>query len=112
SGQSTAQPSNPSNSSHPSTPFVPHKDSSLDEPLVSVSINNPFKKILYWLDEIRRKQSTEFDISAKLKIPLIAWMGFFVVLFGTFGLSVNIAQYFQNAQITSILSKYTTKSVT
>ena len=42
----------------------------IDAPLVSVTINNPFKKILYWLNDIRRKQTTEFDINAKLKIPL------------------------------------------
>src|SRR5216683_4713974 len=45
----------------------------LDAPLVSVSINNPFKQMLHWLDDLRKKQTTEFDINTKLKIPLLAW---------------------------------------
>lgn len=42
----------------------------LEKPLVQLSVTNPFKKILYWLDQIRRKQTTTFMI--KLSIPLIA----------------------------------------
>ena len=42
----------------------------LEKPLVSVSISNPFKKILYWLDQIRKRQTTTFAF--KLSIPLIA----------------------------------------
>lgn len=41
-----------------------------EKPLVSLSVNNPFKKILYWLDQIRRKQTT--TLAVKLSIPLIA----------------------------------------
>lgn len=41
-----------------------------EKPLVSVSVNNPFKRILYWLDQIRRHQTTTFAF--KLSIPLIA----------------------------------------
>lgn len=41
-----------------------------EKPLVTVSISNPFKKILYWLDQIRKKQTTTFAF--KLSIPLIA----------------------------------------
>lgn len=41
-----------------------------EKPLVSVSISNPFKKILYWLDQIRKHQTTTFAF--KLSIPLIA----------------------------------------
>ena len=41
-----------------------------EKPVVSVSISNPFKKILYWLDQIRKKQTTTFAF--KLSIPLIA----------------------------------------
>ncbi len=41
-----------------------------EKPLVSVNVNNPFKKILYWLDQIRRHQTTTFAF--KLSIPLIA----------------------------------------
>lgn len=41
-----------------------------EKPVVSVTVNNPLKKILYWLNEIRRRQTTTFAI--KLSIPLIA----------------------------------------
>lgn len=40
-----------------------------EKPIVSVAISNPFKKILYWLDQIRRHQTTTFAF--KLSIPLI-----------------------------------------
>ena len=40
-----------------------------DTPLVSISIDNPFKRLLRWLDEIRKKQTTELDL--KLKLPLV-----------------------------------------
>ena len=41
-----------------------------EKPLLQVSITNPFRKILYWLDQIRRKQTTTLVI--RLSIPLIA----------------------------------------
>ena len=41
-----------------------------EKPLVSFSISNPFKKILYWLDQIRKKQTTTFVF--KVSVPLIA----------------------------------------
>lgn len=41
-----------------------------EKPIVSVSVSNPFKKILYWLDQIRKRQTTTFAF--KLSIPLIA----------------------------------------
>jgi len=41
-----------------------------EKPIVSVTITNPLKKILYWLDQIRKHQTTTFAI--KLSIPLIA----------------------------------------
>lgn len=41
-----------------------------EKPLVSVTVSNPLKKILYWLDQIRKKQTTTFAF--KLSIPLIA----------------------------------------
>jgi len=100
-------PSEPS-SAQSSVSVNSKHDTSFDEPLVSVSINNPFKKLLLWLDEIRKKQTTEFDINAKLKIPLLGWAILVGVLFGV----INVSQYLQNVQLSSILSKYTTKSVT
>ena len=52
-------------------------DPTLDKPLVSVSINNPFKKLLQWLDQIRRNQNTTFTI--KLKLPFIVLLTLFVL---------------------------------
>lgn len=63
-------------------------DDFLDKPLLSFSINNPFKKILQWLKDIRKKQTTTFDF--KLKIPLIALPIFLIILGSAF-------QYFINA---------------
>lgn len=40
-----------------------------EKPIVSVSINNPLKKIMYWLDQMRRHQTT--TLAFKLSIPLI-----------------------------------------
>lgn len=42
----------------------------LEKPVLSVTVNNPIKKILYWLDQIRKHQTTTFAV--KLSIPLIA----------------------------------------
>lgn len=44
------------------------KKSTLEDPLVSININNPFKKLLLWIDQIRKKQNTE--LSLKIKLPL------------------------------------------
>lgn len=52
----------------------------LDAPLVV--INNPFRKLLHWFDEIRRKQTTTFDL--KVSVPLIALPIFLIVLGGAF----------------------------
>lgn len=51
-----------------STPptFIPE----FEKPLLQISLTNPFKKILYWLNEIRRRQTT--TLAVKLSIPLIA----------------------------------------
>src|SRR3989338_4817525 len=50
-----------------------------EKPLVAVTVNNPFKKILYWLDQIRKHQTTTFAV--KLSIPLIALP---VIIFAAF----------------------------
>src|SRR4030042_3318435 len=50
-----------------------------EKPLVSFSISNPFKKILYWLDQIRKKQTTTFVL--KVSVPLIALPVFIFALF-------------------------------
>ncbi|OGD92766.1 hypothetical protein A3E14_00025 [Candidatus Curtissbacteria bacterium RIFCSPHIGHO2_12_FULL_41_13] len=51
-----------------------------EKPLVSFSISNPFKKILYWLDQIRKKQTTTFAF--KVSVPLIALPVFIFALVG------------------------------
>lgn len=48
-----------------------------DQPLVSFTINNPFTKVLKWLDQIRKKQETVFSI--QLKMPLIVILSMFVI---------------------------------
>ena len=68
-----------------SLPPVPE----LEKPLIEVSITNPFKKIMYWLDQIRRKQTTTFAV--KLSIPLIALP---VIAFAFFQLGKNFASPF------------------
>lgn len=45
-------------------------DPEFEKPILSVTVSNPFKKILYWLDQIRRHQTT--TLAFKLSIPLIA----------------------------------------
>lgn len=52
-------------------------DPALDKPLIAVSVNNPFKKLLQWLDQIRRNQNTTFTI--KLKLPFIVLLTLFVL---------------------------------
>jgi len=49
---------------------TPPLNPEFEKPILQVSITNPFRKILYWLDQIRKKQTTTFMI--KLSIPLIA----------------------------------------
>jgi hypothetical protein len=41
----------------------------LEKPIISVSINNPLKKIMYWLNQVRRHQTT--TLALKISIPLI-----------------------------------------
>lgn len=74
----------------------PPKDN-FDEPLVSVKIQNPFKKILHWLNDIRKKQTTTFDF--KIKIPLLALPIFFAVLGGTFQFFFALGQAQEKKEI-------------
>ena len=57
-----------------------------EKPILQVTVTNPLKKILYWLDQIRRKQTTTFAI--KLSIPLIALP---VIIFAAFQLGRSSA---------------------
>lgn len=54
-------------------------DPEFEKPILQVTVSNPLKKILYWLDQIRRKQTTTFAV--KLSIPLIALP---VIIFAAF----------------------------
>lgn len=62
-----------------SSPLEVAPNPEFEKPVLSVTINNPIKKILYWLDQIRKKQTTTFAI--KLSIPLIALP---VIIFAAF----------------------------
>src|SRR3989338_5730278 len=68
-----------------------------EKPLVAVTVNNPFKKILYWLDQIRKHQTTTFAL--KLSIPLIALP---VVILGVFSLGRVYGINFQRTQTPSV----------
>ena len=70
-------------------PVIPE----FEKPLLQVSITNPFKKILYWLDQIRRRQTT--TIVLKLSIPLIAMP---VIILGVFSLGRVYGINFQKTQ--------------
>lgn len=76
-----------------STPNDVKLNPEFEKPLVQVSITNPFKKILYWLDQIRRHQTTTFAI--KLSIPLIALP---IVIAGVFSLGRIYGINFQKTQ--------------
>lgn len=65
-----------------------------EKPLVQLSITNPFRKILYWLDQIRKRQTTTFAI--KLSIPLIALP---VIIFAIFQLGRLSGISFQKTQL-------------
>lgn len=62
---------------------APHSDidPAFEKPLLEVKVSNPFKKILYWLDQIRKHQTT--TLAVKLSVPLIA---FPIILAGAFSL--------------------------
>ena len=61
-----------------STPIA-NVNPEFEKPVLQVTVTNPLKKILYWLDQIRKKQTTTFAI--KLSIPLIALP---VIIFAAF----------------------------
>lgn len=66
------------------------KPDSIDEPLVSLSINNPFKKLLHWFDNIRKRQTTSFDF--KIKVPLLALPVFLAFMAGLFQVFFNLGK--------------------
>src|SRR3989344_3324425 len=64
-----------------------------EKPIVSVTVNNPFRKILYWLDQIRKHQTT--TLAFKLSIPLIALP---VLVFAVFQIGRSYGISFQKSQ--------------
>lgn len=56
------------------------KQDPLDAPLFSFSINNPFKVLLHWLNDIRKKQDTVLDI--KIKFPLVVTLSIAALIIG------------------------------
>ncbi len=71
-----------------------------EKPILQVTVTNPLKKILYWLDQIRKKQTTTFAI--KLSIPLIALP---VIIFAAFqvGRSSLVIPFLQNPTPTPVV---------
>src|SRR3989338_10680730 len=70
-----------------------------EKPVLEVTVSNPFKKILYWLDQIRKRQTTTFAV--KLSIPLIALP---VIIFAAFqvGRSSVVLPFLKSASPTPI----------
>lgn len=64
-----------------------------EKPMLSVTVNNPLRKILYWVNEIKKRQTT--TLAFKLSIPLIALP---IVLAGVFTLGRFTGISFQKNQ--------------
>jgi len=77
----------------PDSPFKPKvkNTSSVSDPLFSFTINNPFKKILHWLDYLRKHHTTSFNF--KIKVPLIALPFFLFAIFALFQGFFSLGQY-------------------
>lgn len=71
-----------------------------EKPILQVTVTNPLKKILYWLDQIRKKQTTTFAV--KLSIPLIALP---VIIFAAFqiGRGSVVLPFLQNSTPTPVV---------
>ena len=85
------------------TPFPPKEDikkSSSDEPLVSLQVHNPFKKLLKWLNYIRTHQTTTFNF--KINIPLIALPVFIAVTMGILQGFFSLGKYSQQKEIEAL----------
>jgi hypothetical protein len=80
------------------------KDPSIDKPLLSITVNNPFRKLLQWIKEIKNKQTTTFEF--KVKVPLIALPVFLVVLGSAFTFFFNLGKDSekQNTKISTLPS--------
>lgn len=84
-----------------STPADVHINPEFEKPILQVTVSNPLKKILYWLDQIRKKQTTTFAV--KLSIPLIALP---VIIFAAFqlGRSSIILPFLSPSPLPSVTS--------
>ncbi len=71
-----------------------------DKPLVSLTVQNPFKKIIHWLDDIRKHQTTSFDL--KVKIPLIALPVFLTVLGAAFQLFFSLGKHAEKQAVAAM----------
>src|SRR4030042_2629084 len=80
----------------------------LEKPILQVTVTNPLKKILYWLDQIRKKQTTTFAL--KLSLPLIAIP---VIIFAAFqiGRSSVVLPFLQNSTPTPVIKPSPTPPV-
>lgn len=83
------------------TKLVP-ADPDLEKPLVAVSVNNPFKKLLQWFDQIRRNQNTTFTI--KLKLPFIVLLTLFIHLMSMITSSKLFYDWGKIAGISAVLA--------
>ena len=72
-------------------------DPEIEKPILSITVSNPFKKILYWLDQIRKHQTTTFAF--KLSIPLIALP---VLVFAVFQVGRNAGISFQKTKASPV----------
>jgi len=76
--------------------------SDINEPLFSFAINNPFKKILKWLEYVKKHNTTKFDM--KITVPLIALPFFFAGILGLMTGFFGLGQFAKNRQIEAIPS--------
>lgn len=76
------------------------KPDSIDEPLVSFKINNPFKKVLHWLDNVRRHQTTSFDF--KIKVPLLALPIFLAIMGGAFQAFFTLGKIVEKKEVAAL----------
>lgn len=79
---------------------VIHDKERLDEPLVSFSIQNPFKRLLYWINDFRKKQTTTFDF--KIKIPLLALPIFLALLGSAFQIFFSLGKSVEKKEIAAL----------
>lgn len=83
-----------------STPPVKPTDPLIEQPFISLTIHNPFKRLLYWLNDIRKKQTTTVDF--KIQIPLIALPVFLLVLGSAFSAFFSLGKASGQKEVLSL----------